>query len=494
MMAATLMQVLDTTIANVALPHMRGALSAATDQITWVLTSYMVACAIATAPTGYLANRFGRKRVFIIAVIGFTIASILCGMATSLPEMVTFRILQGLFGACLVPLSQAVMLDSYPPQQHGQAMALWGMGVMIGPILGPVLGGWLTEYYNWRWVFYINVPIGILSVLGLMAALPPDRESTAKPLDVGGFVALSVAIAALQLMLDRGETLDWFSSPEIIAEAFVAILALYLFVAHSMTTARPFVSPVLFADRNFTAGLVMISVVGVVLFATSALLPPFLQNLRNVPATTTGLALAPRGVGTMIAMHVVGKIIGRIDARPLMLAGLILTAYSLYWMAEFSLDVPITTLMLAGVVQGAGLGLVFVPLSTITFATLHAEHRGEATALFSLLRNVGSSVGIALAFAYQSRMLQHNHAQLVEHVNPFNPALAEYANAAGGLGSAAGLAQLMTDVQQQSAMLALIADFKAMMIGVLLAIPLLLLFRKAATTDNGQATTQIAHD
>lgn len=493
-MAATLMQALDSTIANVALPHMRGALSASADQVAWVLTSYMVAAAIATAPTAFLANRFGRKRVFNVCVVGFTLASVLCGIATTLPEMVLFRILQGLFGAALVPLSQAVLLDTYPPEQHGKAMSLWGVGVMIGPILGPALGGWLTESYNWRWVFYINLPIGILALLGLMSALPPDGERHKTRLDVTGFIALSVAIGAFQLMLDRGETLDWFSSPEILVEAMLSLAALYFFIVHSLTTRAPFVTPRLFVDRNFVAGLVMITVVGVVLFATSALLPPFLQNLRGVDATTTGLVIAPRGFGTMLAMIISGRIINRVDARALMLVGLLLTFYSLMEMAHFSLDVPLNHLIWICVIQGAGLGFVFVPLSAITFSSLQAQHRSEGTSLFSLLRNVGSSAGISLAFAYQAQMTQYNHAQLGEHINPFNPALAEYLNAAGGFGSALGLAEITAELQRQAAMLALIADFKIMAWGVLLAVPLLLLFRKPPITDNGQSTVQVAHD
>ncbi|WP_028009061.1 DHA2 family efflux MFS transporter permease subunit [Solimonas flava] len=477
-MAATLMQALDSTIANVALPHMQGSLGAASDQISWVLTSYMVAAAIATAPTGYLAARFGLKRLFLVAITGFTITSMLCGVAATLPQMVLFRLLQGLCGAALVPLSQVVLLNSYPKEQHGSAMALWGMGVMLGPILGPTLGGWLTEVYNWRWVFYINVPFGVLAFLGLSAGLPNDQEAPQPRLDLFGFALLSLTIAALQLMLDRGETKDWFESTEILIYAGLTLLALYLFLVHTVTTPHPFMPLRLFADRNFVSGLVMVAVMGVVLFATSALLPPFLQNLRGFPVITTGLAVAPRGAGTMLAMFAVGRLIRYVDSRWLMFVGMLLTAYSLYWMAGYTLDVPISGLVGACVLQGLGIGLVFVPLSTITFATLIAQDRADGAALFSLVRNVGSSIGIAAAFAYQTRMTTTNHAYLAEHVTPFNPALAQYVNASGGIESSLGLVDVAAELQRQAGMLGTIADFKVMMWGVLIAAPLLFLFRR----------------
>ncbi|MEQ1440115.1 DHA2 family efflux MFS transporter permease subunit [Fontimonas sp. SYSU GA230001] len=476
-MAATVMQTLDTTIANVALPHMQGALSASQDQIAWVLTSYIVAAAIATAPTGWLALRFGRKQVFVTAVLGFTLASILCGLAGSLNEIVAFRILQGLFGAALVPLSQTVLLDSYPPERHGPAMALWGMGVMIGPILGPTLGGWLTEHYDWRWVFYINLPIGLFAAAALTAALPATAPQRAARLDVTGFVFLSLAIGSLQLMLDRGETQDWFGSTEIVVEAVLAVLGLYLFVAHTLTAPRPFLPPRLFRDRGFVAGLLMIGVVGVVMLATSALLPPFLQNLKGYPVVLIGLVMAPRGVGTMLAMLVCGRLLHRLDPRVTIVAGLFCSAASLLWMSGFSLDVTMRDIIGSGVLQGIGLGMMFVSLSTLSFATLEPRDRADATALFSLVRNIGSSIGLALCVAYLSRSTQAAHAALVEHVNVFNPAMAQYVNADGGLASSAGLALIEAEVQRQAAMLALIADFRAIALVVLLALPLLLLFR-----------------
>ena len=308
-MAATIMQALDTTIANVALPRMQGTLSATQDEMGWVLTSYIVAAAITIPLTGWLAGQFGRRRVFLISIFIFTVASALCGLAVSLPQIVLFRFLQGVGGAALVPLSQAVLFDINPPKDFGRAMAIWGIGVTMGPILGPALGGWLTENYTWRWVFYINLPIGILAFVGLYFTLPENRNAQGSRFDFFGFISLSVFITALQLMLDRGQLLDWFSSREITTEAIVAGVALYLFLVHTFSYAKPFLNPHLFQDRNFVASNIFIFVVGVVLFATLALVPPLLQNQMQYPVVLTGLVTAPRGAGTMIAMIVVGRLV-----------------------------------------------------------------------------------------------------------------------------------------------------------------------------------------
>jgi DHA2 family multidrug resistance protein len=329
---ATIMQALDTTIANIALPYIQGSVSASQDQINWVLTSYIVAAAIMTPPTGFLAGRFGRKRLFLVSVAGFTVASMLCGMAQSLVQIVLFRILQGMFGAALVPLSQSVLLDVYPKERQGFAMAMWGIAVMVGPVLGPVLGGWLTENYTWRWVFYINLPIGALTFLGIITFLPETAQKTGAKLDWFGFGTLSLAIGALQVLLDRGEQLDWFGSGEILIEAIVAAAAFYLFLVHTFTSDAPFVSPALFRDRNFVAGTLFIFIVGVTYLASLALLTPYLQNLMNYPIVTAGLVLGPRGIGTMGAMLIVGRLVGRVDTRFLLAVGLGLTAWSFYKM------------------------------------------------------------------------------------------------------------------------------------------------------------------
>src|ERR1700742_1971497 len=336
---ATLMQALDTTIANVALPYMQGSVSASQDQIDWVLTSYIVAAAIMTPPTGFLAGRFGLKNLFLASITGFTVASMLCGMAQTVTQIVLFRVLQGAFGAALVPLSQTVLLNTYPRERQGFAMALFGMGVMVGPVLGPVLGGWLTENYSWRWVFYINLPIGILALLGMVVFLPDTPRDAKQKLDWFGFGTLSLAIAALQILLDRGEQKDWFGSGEIWIEAIVAASAFYLLLTHIFTTDRPFVRPALFRDRNFAAGTLMIAVVGLTYYASLALQPPYLQNLMNYPVVTAGLVLGPRGIGTMVAMLTVGRLVGRIDTRLLLAIGLGVTAWAFYAMTGWTPDV-----------------------------------------------------------------------------------------------------------------------------------------------------------
>jgi len=477
-MLATIMQALDTTIANVALPHMQGSLSAAQDQISWVLTSYIVAAAVATPLTGWLSDRIGRKRLFLISVAGFTVASLLCGIATSLGEMVMFRLAQGIFGAGLVPLSQAVLLDINPPDRHGSAMAIWGAGIMVGPILGPTLGGYLTETFNWRWVFLINLPVGLVAFAGILTFVHESRRNASRRFDLFGFAMLALAIGAFQLMLDRGEPKDWFSSGEIVMEAGIAALAFYLFIAHSATADRPFLEMSLFRDRNFVTGLVFIFIVGIILLATLALLPPMLQNLMDYPVLTTGLVLAPRGIGTMIAMLVVGRLVNRFDPRLLILAGLLLTALSLWDMTGFSLDIGTWDLVRTGITQGLGLGFIFVPLSTVTFATLAPRLRTEATALYSLVRNLGSSVGISIVIALLSRNIQINHATLAENVTPFNK-LFRFPDVPSvwSLANPAGLAAFDAEINRQAAMIAYLNDFKLMMIVTLLAVPLLLAMR-----------------
>src|SRR4030081_641250 len=341
---ATIMQALDTTIANIALPYIQGSLSPSQDQINWVLTAYIVAAAIMIPTTGFLSGRFGRKRLLLVSVVGFTIASMLCGRAQSLVQIVLFRILQGVFGAALVPLSQAVLLDIYPKERQGFAMAMWGIAVMVGPVLGPVLGGWLTENYTWRWVFYINLPIGALTFLGIITFLQETEQNAGAKLDWFGFGTLSLAIGALQVLLDRGEQLDWFGSGEIWIEAIVAASAFYLFVAHTFTADEPFVRPALFRDRNFAAGMIFIFIVGVTYLASLALLTPYLQSLMNYPIVTAGLVLGPRGIGTMAAMMIVGQLVGKIDTRLLLAVGLGLTAWAPYPMTGWAPEVGPTRL------------------------------------------------------------------------------------------------------------------------------------------------------
>jgi DHA2 family multidrug resistance protein len=473
-MVASIMQALDNTIANVALPRIQGSLSATQDQMAWVLTSYIIAAAIMTPLSGWLAGQIGRRRVFLFSVVGFTVASALCGLAQSLPEIVLARLLQGLCGAALVPMSQAVLLDINPPEQHAKAMAIWVMAVTVGPILGPALGGWLTENYNWRWVFYINVPFGILSFLGILTFMPetPLRKSR---FDFFGFTALSFAIGAFQLMLDRGQIKDWFSSTEIWIEAIVAGISFYLFVVHMLTTSKPtFVSAALFKDRNFVTGNVFIFVVGVVLFATLALLPPLLQDLLNYPVLLTGLVTAPRGIGTLAAMFIVGRLMGKVDTRLIIAAGFGLTAVSLWQMTSFYLQMDSSLVVWSGVAQGLGTGFVYVPLAAVTFATLSSQFRNEGTALFSLIRNVGSSVGISVVEALLTRNTQMMHLRLGEQITPYSDVFHSNGRT---LTTTHGLAMLNHSVNDQASMIAYNNDFKLMMVLTLCAIPLVMLLR-----------------
>jgi MFS transporter, DHA2 family, multidrug resistance protein len=473
-MLATVMQVLDTTIANVALPNMQGSLGAAQDQITWVLTSYIVAAAIMTPVTGWLSDRFGLRKVFIAAVAGFVVTSMACGMATSLERMVVFRLLQGICGAPLVPLSQTVLLNINTREEHGRAMAIWGAGIMVGPIIGPTLGGWLTETLNWRWVFYVNLPIGLLALAGMLTFLP---KSPARPrgFDFFGFAMLSIAVGALQLLLDRGEQVGWFDSPEIWIELGLAVSGLWAFVLHIIGRRDAFIDPMIFRDRNLVTALALIFMVGVILLAGLALLPPMLQNVMGYPVVTTGFVLAPRGVGTMISMLIVGRLIGKVDARLLILTGLSLIAFSLWQMTGFSIVMDRTPIVISGVVQGLGLGLVFVPLSTLAFATLDAAARADAASLFSLMRNIGSSVGISVVVTELAHNIVINRAELGARLTEFNPKLDQALGTA--LDMATRLAVLDGEVQRQAAMIAYVDDFRLMMFLTLAAIPLLLLLR-----------------
>src|SRR5579872_968514 len=396
LMLATVMTSLDTTIANVALPHMAGSVSASQDQITWVLTSYIIAAAIMTPLSGWLSTRIGRKQMFLISIAGFTVASMLCGISNSLAEIVVFRLLQGLCGAALIPLSQAVVLDIYPPSQVGQVMAIWGAGAILGPIFGPVLGGWLTDNFYWRWVFFINLPIGILAFSAVWIFMSKDRGHEARPFDFLGFGSLVVFIGGLQLMLDRGPTIDWFSSPEIWIEALCAIAGLWMFLVQTLTAKHPFFDRALALDRNFVTCNVFGFFIGLFLFSTMALMPPVMQGPMGYSVFGAGLVMMPRGLGSFAAMFIVGRLVGRVDTRLILMVGLGLCSLALLQMSHFSLTMDAWPFVTSGIIQGLGIGLLFVPLSVTAFATLPPELRSEGTSVYTLVRNLGSSVGISL--------------------------------------------------------------------------------------------------
>jgi len=422
-MAGVLMQALDTTIANVALPYMQGELSASRDQVTWVLTSYVIAAAIMTAPVGWLAARFGKKNFLITCIAGFTLASMLCGAATSLEEMVLFRLIQGVFGAALGPLSQAVMLDMYPPQERGKVMAIWGMGVMLGPILGPTLGGVLTDAYSWRWVFYINVPFGIAACAMLAVFFKDTARDSSLKFDWFGFAALSVGLASLQLVLDRGTTKDWFSSTEVVIEAMAAGIGLYLFLVHMLTAKKPFIPVVIFKDRNFLGGLVLMFVMGIILLATSALISPYLQNLSGRSVTQTGFLMVPRGFGVMFAMMFAGRLALKADPRIIMTAGAGLLIWSLWAMTSWTPSISVGTISWVTFLQGVGMGLVFVPMNMVAFATLSPQLRTDGAGLTNLMRNIGSAIGVSLTSTILANSVQTIHAQLSGQVSVFNRVL-----------------------------------------------------------------------
>ena len=475
---AMLMQILDQTIANVALPHMQTSLGANRETITWVLTSYIVASAIAIPITGWLAEQVGRKRLFIWSVTIFTIASMLCAVAQNLGTMVAFRVIQGIAGAFLVPLAQSVMFDINPPEKHARAMAMFGAGVMIGPILGPVLGGYLTDNFNWRWVFLINLPIGIIAGAMMLRFLPATPVSR-KRFDLLGFFLIALALGGLQMMLDRGETMDWFESWEIWVECGLAISGLWMFVVHMMTARDPIFDLNMLKDRNFATGMLFMAVTGVMLLAGLALLPPMLQNLFGYSVLQSGFLTAPRGVGTLLSMIVVGRLVGKFDARLLILIGIGLMAWSLHLMSGFSLQMDRGPIVTSGIIQGFALGFLFVPLNTLAFGTLDPKFRTTAASLLNLSRNVGGSIGISVVTVLLAHNLQTSHSDLASHITqyslpPISPAILQ------GAPPITDTVLMMADaeVNRQALMIAYLDDFWLMMVISLLAIPLLLLLKK----------------
>jgi len=417
-MAATVMQVLDTTIANVALPHMQGSLGATQDQISWVLTSYIVVTAIATPLTGWVAAKMGLSRAFVMAVIGFTITSIACGAATTLPQMVLFRVLQGGFGAILTPLSQSILLSAYPRSQTAKAMGIFSIGVMVGPILGPILGGYLTEEYSWRWCFYINVPICILSAMGAVIFVNDDRTPSRR-LDWLGFLFLTLAIAGFQLVLDRGEQKGWFQSGEIKVEAALMVFGLYMFVVHSMTTANPFIDIRLFRDRTYVIGVGIMAMIFMVYLGALVLVPQLLQIEMNYPVLTAGLATSPRGLGMIAAFIVIGRLKGRIGPRTLIAGGMLVNGLSLYLMSGWSLDVEMDQIVWTGVLQGVGMGAITLPVATVAFSTLTDELRTDGSAFLSLMRSLGGAIGVAIVSSRIVELTQIHHSNLAEFMTPY---------------------------------------------------------------------------
>jgi DHA2 family multidrug resistance protein len=475
-MMATVMQVLDTTIVNVALPYIQGSLAVSQDMVVWVLTSYIAAAAVLTPATGFLSGLWGRKRVYLLAVGGFTIASILCGASQSIVEIVLFRVLQGVFGAALVPLSQATMLDIYPPERHGEAMAIWGTGIMVGPVIGPTLGGYLTDYLNWRWVFYINVPIGLLALLLIWLYVPEETPEKPRPFDGLGFLLFGIGIIALQVMLDRGELNDWLSHPETQIELGLVIFGFYTYFTHALTTPKtPYFNLRVFQDWNVTVGNLLMFVAGALLYATLSLLPPMLHDLMGYPVATAGLVLAPRGGGTFISMMLSGLLVSRVDPRALLVLGFILAGGGLMAMRGYDLYMGSWTVMWSGFIQGLGLGFIFVPLATIAFATVPQELRTDASSVFNLMRSLGGSFGISIVTSVLVRRGQMHHEVLGANINPGNPHMqAPQLPPVWNPLDPHGAAALNAELTRQSAMLSYMDTFHLLM--VLSAISIVLTF------------------
>ncbi len=493
-MFATFMEVLDTTVVNVSLPHIAGTLSASVDEASWALTSYLVANAIILPMTGWIANYFGRKRTLLAAVFGFTSASFLCGLATSLPMLIFFRVLQGATGGALQPLSQAVMLEAFPPRDRGKAMAFWGLGIVVAPMLGPVIGGYLTDNFSWRWVFYINLPVGLASVImtRLFIFDPPYIRRQNRGIDYWGIGMLALGIGALQVVLDKGQEDDWFSSTWIVVTAVVALCALVLFVVHEIYTPDPVVKLRVFKDRTYAAGVFLMTMLGFVLYGSLLLLPIFLQTMLGYPALNAGIAMAPRGLGSFLMMPLVGTVMARFDPRKVLAAGLVGASWTLYQLSELNLNAGYWDIFWPQFIQGAALAMLFVPLTTATMDPIPKEEMGNATSMFNLMRNLGGGFGIAAATTFLFRRQQFHLHQLGEHVSALNPLAQEFLrNTQGALtmrGSSPTLAAgqaytaLWGTVQRQAAMLAFIDTFRAMSIVFLLVLPFLFIMRRPKHT------------
>ncbi|HLH43142.1 MAG TPA: DHA2 family efflux MFS transporter permease subunit [Bryobacteraceae bacterium] len=489
-MCCTFMEVLDTTVVNVSLPHIAGNLSATIDEATWVLTSYLVANAVILPITGWLSNHFGRKRLLMFSVVGFTASSFLCGAAPTLPLLILFRLLQGACGGSLAPLSQAVLLEAFPAEARGKAMGFWGLGIVVAPVLGPVLGGWLTDSYSWRWVFYINLPVGILSIFMVQMFVfdPPYIRRSGAAVDWWGIGMLAVWIGALQIAFDKGQELDWFSSRTIVALVAIAIVFLIAFLVRELMAEHPVMNLNVFRLRSYSAGVFLMTTLGFVLYGSIVLLPIWLQTLLGYPATTTGFTMAPRGLGSMIGMPLVGIFVSRFDPRKVLAGGLLLGAASTWRLAQLNLDAGFWDLFWPQAIQGFGLGMVFVPLTTIAMNPVPREQMGNATSIYNLMRNLGGSVGIAIIAMLNTRYQQKYTAILGSDVTATNPEAAQRLSAMRSLFLGMGSGQPLADqrayasifgvVQRQAAMRAFVDLFQLLTLVFLLMIPLTLIMRK----------------
>jgi DHA2 family multidrug resistance protein len=482
--AAVMMVTLDGTIAIIALPRIQSSLAASQEQIAWVLTSYLLAGAIATPISGWLADRFGRNRTIALSILGFTLSSIGCGASANLEMLVFFRFVQGLSGASLMPLTQVLLLDINPPERQGPAIALFGIGSLFGPMIGPTLGGWLTEFVSWRWIFFINIPVGILGFLGFALIAKERRKAVIRPLDHKGFVAVALALSALQLMLDRGQTLDWFTSPEICIEAVVACFFGYLAVVHMLTTRHPFIRPAIFLDRNFLLGSFMMALTSTVLNAVVPLMTTMMQQLLGFPVMLAGLLSLPRAAGNMITILMAGRVVAAFGSRPLIFVGMLVLVSSLYLLSVMSLDTSPETLALVAFLQGCGSGLIFLPLTLVVFSTLPAHFRNEASTIFAMTRNIGAGAGISVILAAMIRDTSAIQSRLVEAVRPDNPMVAWFVPDFDPVDQVS-TAGLMGQIMRQVAMIGYVDAFRLLFILAAIITPLCLIMRSTRKPAQG---------
>jgi DHA2 family multidrug resistance protein len=490
-MLATFMEVLDTSVANVALPHIAGNLSATSEEATWVLTSYLVSNAIILPATNWLSRFFGRKRFLIACIIIFTLSSAMCGAATTLGMLIVARILQGAGGGALQPIAQSVLMESFPPEKRGSAMAVFGMGVVVAPIVGPTLGGWITDNYSWRWIFYINVPIGILAIMMANAFIEdPPYIKNQKPgrVDYIGFGLMAVGLSALQLVLDKGQEEDWFASSFILLTAVFAVLTLVAFVVWELRSKEPIVNLRILANRNFAVGTLLMTMVGIVLYGTIALLPLFLQTMLGYPAVQSGMAVSPRGLGSICSMVIIGRLVGKIDSRWLIILGFSVLAYSTWMFGNINLQISMGSIVWPSIISGAAMGFVFVPLTTMAMGTLPNDQMGNAAGVFNLMRNTGGSIGISAVMTMLARGAQTHMVTLGSNVNPYNPVVQQrMGQMAGALGSRSGslaagrqqaLGAMYGTVVRQSMVLSYIDKFRMLALMCLLCVPATLLFKR----------------
>lgn len=479
-LTASVLHSLAMTTAYIALPNMKGNLAATPEQAGWIISSFLVANAIGVTATGWFSVRFGRRRVFLVAIVGFTLTSLLCAAAETLPQLVLFRIFQGLLSSPILPLSQAIMLDTYPRERHSFAMTTWSIAMILGPVMGPSLGAYLTEEYDWRAIFYINIPFGVAGLVGCLLVLP-ESEKRRQHLDWLGFLSLTVAVGATQLMLDRGQREDWFDSTEIIMEAITAALALYIFVVHSATTRRPFLNFAVFRDRNFLLGFLLIFLFGLNVFSALLLIPLFLQDIQGYPVIAAGVVVSMRGVGTLFGMIAAGRFANRVPYRYLIAGSLLMIAIPSALMAGWTAEVPVLDVVIVNIVTGFGIGLAWVCLSTATFATLPTELRTEGAALFALIRVIGASIGVSVFIAVLTHSMQVNYGELAENIHGFNSVLGAFrGERLWDLESLGGIAQLYEVVSHQALTIAFLNDFQLLVLTSLAGIPLALMFRETA--------------